>query len=207
MDIRRILVLVFFCSTALSADFINLCLSKKRPAGFDSLIRNNFSGAIKDLRFQNEMSCRALAKAVKEAHSVIVFEPLSDLGLIQIFPALSSFELRSNTTVTQLNIGQHPELLSLMVNGPVALSNLGDILNSRLLNDLGILGREGSSFDAKSLTELPKLRFVYFDHLTLKNAKSLESLSELRSLTLKKVTLDQPLDWSSFPHLEKKVVE
>ena len=203
-----IFVLLASALEASGADFMTLCLAKKRPVGFDNFVKSALVMDKVVIEFEKKASCLKMEPFIKTAPTIRLDEPLVPLTLLELLPELESLNLHIETSLTSLKFGHHPHLTNFSIQGPLNLQDLGDLLSSPDIVSMAIVGMDDhSSIDIRQLSQFPKLALLFLQNLTIKNAQTLETLPELNDLTLKNIKLDRELDWKHFKKLERKTVE
>ena len=211
MILRTLVVLaLLFPIRGDTADFMSLCTSKTRPKGFDELIQINLHKL--NLVLGNPQVCKSIHKEVVALTSLNVDTTLKPISLDilrepELFPNLTSISLAVDEPLRVLKIGNHPNLTSLDLVGSLEVSDFGDVLHCRKLNSIRFNGHKGSSWvDIKQISQFPLLRLDVHG-VSIRNAKTIESLRDLQSVRLVGTTLDGPIDWSLLPNLRTKTIK
>ncbi len=205
--VLTILVLLgTFCAEG--ADFYSVCMSKTRPAGIDDIINGNLGEMGQKVKFGNKAECTRFTKIAEILKVATADTELKPLRTLEIFPRLESLTVTSIGTFDHLDIGKHPHLTSFSAGGKLKLSDLGDLINSALLQHLAFGGAdENSSIDLSQISRLPHIHSLTLVRVKVKNAKAIETLKELQTIGIKESQLDEPIDWSALPMLEYKKIE
>jgi hypothetical protein len=206
---KRLLVLaiVAACLPGWTAPgFLETCLQKDRPKGFDSLVAINFlEGKPVPL---NRTLCEKLNRSAPTIESLGLQEMLEPITLLGMFAKLRDLTITLSEETDRLSLGSLPRLHSLTIAGPLKGVRVGELTKSPHLKILSLSGtRAESSVDLNGLVAFPELTQLALADLDVKNAKSVEAAKSLETIGIKRARLDESIDWAQLPKLHYKRIE
>ncbi|MEZ4749585.1 MAG: hypothetical protein R3B54_02850 [Bdellovibrionota bacterium] len=189
-----------------ASSFFEICMSPKRPAGFDRLVKDHLEWLPENpVKFEDYEACESHWKRLK-SRSGIVFNSEEQLKLLRLFPDLTGYSFEIDGKLLRLTAPPHDGIQTYMVIGDLCLTDLRPLKIYSQMHTLGLSGGSSKTawVDLRHIAELSSIKNLTLYNVKLFNAKELEKMKGLVSIGMKKVTTDKPVDWSALPGLKVK---